>query len=400
VIGLIIVVCLAGGLLYAFWPQPIPVDLTRVAQGELQVTIAGEGQTRVKNVYVVSAPISGYLLRIDADAGDDVRSADTVLATIQPIEPEFLDIRSRRQAEASVKAAEASLAVGEADHDRVAAELDFAISEQARARSLARRGTISAAQLDRAKKDVETLRAALATAKAALRMKRFELENAHAALIDPGADAAGANDAANCCVPVRAPVNGKVLRLMRESEGVIRAGAPLLEVGDPRNLEVVVDLLSSDAVKVREGAAVLIEDWGGPGILTGQVRRVEPYGFTKVSALGIEEQRVNVIIDLLAEPAKWRRLGHGYRVNTRIIVWREEGVAQLPLAALFRDDDRWAVFAAVKDRAVLHHVELGRIGSDRAQLLSGVDVGAQIILHPNDRIGNGTTITPRQTTSQ
>jgi HlyD family secretion protein len=313
---------LGGGLTYAFWPEPVPVDLGEVARGPVRVTVDEEGRTRVKEVYVVSAPVAGRMRRIETHVGDAVVAGETVLATIEPTAPTFLDVRSRTQAESAVRAAEA-----------------------------AKRETISQRALDSAELEVKTRQAAVSTAQASLRVKTFELETARASLIVPGNDETSGQEAGSCCVEVRAPVSGRVLRVLQESESVVPAAAPLIEIGDPQDLEIEVDLLSRDAVKIKEGAAVLIEDWGGGTTLAGRVRRVEPYGFTKISALGIEEQRVNVIIDFTDPLDKWRRLGHGYRVETRIIVWEGTDVLNVPLGALFRHGDAWAVFVDSEGRA-------------------------------------------------
>lgn len=385
-----------AGLIYAFWPQPVPVDTALIGKGELVVTIDGDGRTRVREVYVVSAPVPGRVLRIERHVGDAVVANETLLATIQPTDPAFLDRRARAQAESVAKAAEAAFALAEAEQARAIAELDFAQSELVRAEQLAARGNVSQRDLDRAKLIVRTAKAAVATAKATVEIRRFELETARAGLIEPG----GSGDEADgqlCCVDVISPVSGRVLRVMHESETVVVAGAPLVEVGDSRDLEIVVDLLSSDAVRVAEGAEVVIEDWGGRDALSGRVRQVEPTGFTKVSALGIEEQRVNVLIDFTDPPDRWRDLGHGYRIEAHIVVWLGADVLTLPLGALFRDGDRWAVFVAAAGRARLRHVEIDHANGREAQVTAGLSEGDTVILHPSDLIAAGVRIVPRST---
>ncbi|MFQ5956059.1 MAG: efflux RND transporter periplasmic adaptor subunit [Kiloniellales bacterium] len=395
-----LIVAAAGGLtalalVYAFWPQPVPVDLGAVSRGTLRVTVDDEGRSRVKDVYVVSAPVAGRALRIESKVGDEVIAGETVLATIQEAQPTFLDARSMRQAEAEVKAAEAARTLAEAELVRTRAELDFARTELNRAEALAARNNISQRALDHARLEVKTREAAVAVAQAALRVKRFELETARASLIDPSEAAEPPGQTRRRWVEVRAPTSGRVLRILHESEGVVTAGAPLVEIGDPRQLEVVVDLLSTDAVKVKEGAEVVIEDWGGGEVLAGRVRRVEPYGFTKVSALGIEEQRVNVIIDFTDPPAKWRPLGHGYRVETAIVVWRQADVLKLPVSALFRDRDSWSVFVVSEGRARLRRIAIGRNNGIEAQVLEGLLEGEQVVLHPSDRVTDGARIVVR-----
>lgn len=387
---------LAAALAYAFRPQPVPVDFAEVTRGTLTVTVDDEGRTRVREKYVVSAPVAGRVKRIEIDPGDWVVAGETVLTNIQPTEPAFLDLRSETRARAAVKAAEAALALARAEVTRAEAELDFARSEWTRAKSLADRGTISASALDRAALEVRTREAALATAKASLRVRKFELETAKAALITPGDEkVAAAGGGEGCCVPVRAPVSGRVLRVLHQSESVVAAGTPLMVIGDPRDLEVVVELLSTDAVRIAEGAEAVIEGWGGAAPLAGRVRRIEPYGFTKVSALGIEEQRVNVVIDFVDPPERWRPLGHGYRVDVRIVTWRGDDVLKVPTSALFRDRDEWVVFALAKGRAALRRVRIGHANDREAELLEGLDEGALVVLHPSDRIKDGTLIVSR-----
>ncbi len=385
---------LAGVLTYAFWPQPVPVDLVAVESGPLRVTVDEEGRTRVKEVYVVSAPIAGLVLRIGGHVGDPVAANDTVLATIMPSAPEFLDIRSLAQAEAEVRAAEAARDLASADVVRAQAELEFAKAEWERAKSLAERGNISRSALDRADLDVKTREADLATKRAALEVRMFELENANARLIVPRQPEIGPDGVA-CCIPVLAPVNGRILKVMRESESVVAAGTPLVEVGDPRDLEIVVELLSTDAVRVSEGADVVIEAWGGSADLRGRVRRIEPYGFTKISALGIEEQRVNIIVDFAGAPTEWRRLGHGFRVETRIVVWQGEAIIQVPVGALFRVGDDWAVFVVQDGRARVRRVSVGKRNAREAQILGGAEVGEQIVLHPSDRVHDDARVIAR-----
>ena len=383
----------AVALVYAFRPQPVPVDLAVIERGQLTVTIDGDGQTRVREIYVVSAPVPGQALRIERHVGDMVVANETLLATIEPGDPTFLDRRARAQAEAAIKASEAAFALAEAEQARALAELDFARAELNRAEQLAKRGNVSQRDLDRAKLELRTRSAALSTAKASIEMRRFELETARAALIQPGEEGAESEGQA-CCVEVYSPVDGRILRVIHESEGVVAAGAWLVELGDAADLEIVVDLLSSDAVRVRAGAEVAIEDWGGV-TLAGRVRRVEPYAFTKISALGIEEQRVNVIVDFTDPPEKWQGLGHGYRIDAHILDWRGEDVLKLPLGALFRDGESWAVFVAEDGVAKLRHIEIDHGNGREAEVLDGLAEGTTVILHPGDRISDGVRVLSR-----
>ena len=383
---------LAAGLVYAFWPRPVPVDLLAASRGALTVVVGDEGETRVRDVFVLSAPVAGRLLRIDRDVGDAVTADMTVVARIQPVDPAFLDLRSEAEARAAVRAAEAAEILAEAELDKALAELEFAETEVERARRLVQRKTISERALDDAERIFRTSKATVETAKAALEVRRFELQAARAILVSP-VDARAVEECA--CVNVTAPVTGRVLRLLRESEGVVQAGEALVEIGDPRDLEIVADLLSTDAVKVEPGQAVVIEGWGGEP-LNGAVNRVEPYGFTKVSALGIDEQRVNVIVDFTDPAERWQRLGHGYRVEIRVVLWQGEDVLKVPLSALFRDGQEWAVFVERDGRARLRRVTLGQRTDLEAQILDGIDEGDPVVVHPGIRVEDGVLITARR----
>jgi HlyD family secretion protein len=386
-------------LAYAFRPQPVPVDFAEVSRGRLTVTVDEEGETRVRDVFVLSAPVAGRVRRIEMEVGDEVVAGQTVVAEIEPVDPTLLDVRSETEAQAAVRAAEA--------------ELEFASRELRRQQQLGQRGVASTRDLDAAEKAFRTARANLENARAALQARSLQRERT----ARPRAGA-GAEECA--CIPVKAPVSGRVLRLVRESAGVVSPGEPLLEIGNPRDLEIVVDLLSADAVRVEPGQEVLIEQWGGGDLLHGRVRRIEPYGFTKVSALGIEEQRVNVVIDFSDPPEKWQRLGHGYRVETRIVLWRGDDVVKLPLSALFRADDGahqgggssvsagggsagrsaeaadWAVFVAEKGRARLRPVTRGHHNGLEVEVTAGLEPGERVVLHPSDRVTDGVRLEARK----
>jgi len=392
---LVLLALVAAGLVYAFLPQPILVDLATVERGPLLVTIDDEGETRVRDVYTVSAPVAGRMLRIDSKVGDLVQANDTVLAVLEPSDPAFLDARRLSQAEAEVNAAAAALAQAEAERERAQAELDYAEAELRRMRVLAERGNVSQSALDRAQMALRTNEAALNTARAALQVRRSQLETARAALIGPTERLRGGED---CCINLTAPVTGRVLRLVQKSEQVVAAGTSLIEIGNPAELEVVVDLLSAEAVRVVEGAEVLLTDWGGGTVLPGRVRTVEPYGFTKVSALGIEEQRVNVVIDFTGDAAARARLGHGYRVQARIVVWRGADVVKVPIGALFRSGNAWAAFVVEAGRARLRRLEIGRSNGEEAEVLAGLAPGAQVVLHPSDRVVDGSRLQDRGAT--
>lgn len=384
---------LVAGLAYAFLPQPIPVDLATVVRGPLVVTVDEEGETRVRDVYVLSAPLAGRVRRIEAEVGDRIVAEQTVVAEIEPIDPAFLDVRSEAQAQAALRAAEANKALAEAELGEVEAEFEFAQAELQRAQRLIEAQTISEQALDDAERRYKTTRAAVATARARFQVRRFELQRAQAQLMSPVHAQAG--HGACECVPLLAPVHGKILRVLHKSEGVVEAGEPLVEIGDPTDLEVVVDFLSTDAVKIAPGQRVIIEEWGGGMALSGRVRLVEPFGITKVSALGIEEQRVDVIIDFTSPPADWQRLGHGYQVEARVVLWQGTDVLKLPLTALFRSGDEWAVFVEEDRRARLRVVKVGRRTGLEAEIIEGVDPGDRIVVSPSDRISDSVRIHSR-----
>lgn len=384
---------LAAGLAFAFWPRPILVDVARAAKGAMQVTIDEEGEARIHDVYVVSAPIASDMARVDIEVGDTVTAGKTLIASLRPIDPTFLDLRSEAERKATVDAAQAAVGLAEAEVERAQAELEFADADLKRAQSLKLGDTISARELQRAGIEAKTRKAALAAAQATLEVKRSELAAARAGLMGPEALADKAKQ--TCCVELTAPVSGKVLRVMRESEGVVSAGDPLVEIGNSDDLEVVADLLSTDAVQVREGAPVIITGWGEARVFTGHVRRVEPYGFTKVSALGIEEQRVNVLIDFDNKAEALAKLGHGFRVEVEIVTWQGDDVLQAPLSALFREGDSWAVFAIEKGHARLKTVEVGHRNTKTAEILAGLNTGDVLVLYPSDNVEAGSYVAPR-----
>ncbi len=377
---------------WALWPKPVLVDLATVGRGTLEVTVEDEGVTRIREVYTVSAPTAGKMLRSPLTVGDAVEANRTVVARFEPGDPIFLDARSRRVAEAAVEAAKSAVRLAETQVDQARSQLAFARSDLRRATELAERHTIPERSLEKARLDVATADTAVASAIATLEVRRRELESAAAQLIQPGE---GAGRAAECCIEVRAPVSGRVLRIIAESEQVVAAGSPLIEIGDPGDLEIVVDLLSRDAVRVEPGQTARIESWGGEGSLIARVRRVEPTGFTKVSALGIEEQRVKVVLDFVGEPAARQRLGHVFRIVARIVVWRGEGVPTVPIGALFRSGDGWAVFVVADGRAKLRPIEIGERNQRHARVVSGLAEGERIVLHPSDAVRDGVRADPR-----
>ncbi len=384
---------LAATLIWAFIPKPIPVDLMTLQPGDMTVTVDEEGETRVRDVFVLSAPISGRALRIQAEVGDAVKANETLVAEIEPTDSTLLDPRSEAQAKADIRAAEANLVLAEASVKEARVELEFAQSELKRSVSLRRDAVISERELESAERTQQTRQAALETAIANRQARQAELERARAQLISPTDDKT--QHSACQCVSIRSPVDGRILKILHKSEGVVAAGETLVEIGDPQNLEIVADLLSSDAVKVEAGQRVIIDNWGGNDTLAGVVERVEPFGFTKVSALGIEEQRVNVIIDFTSPRQAWSRIAHGFQVDVRIVLWEGKEVLKVPLTALFRDGDSWAVFVDNGGVAGKRNVKLGRRTGLEAEILDGLRSGERIVVHPSDKITEGVKIEAR-----
>jgi len=383
----------AVGMLLAFRPQAVAVDFTTVQPAPMVVMVAEEGYTRVHDMYELSAPVAGRVKRIEAHVGDRVVAGETVLAQIEPGDPSLLDPRSEAQALAAVQTAESARALAEAEVEQAAAELEFAESEWRRANGLVAKGTISRRDFDDAARAHKAGEAALATARAALQMRLFELDQARAQLLSP-AEARAAH--ADCdCVPITAPVSGRVMRIPNSSARVVAAGEPLLEIGDPTDLEVVVDFLSADAVLIRPGQSVIIDGWGGAEPLSGRVRGVEPFGFTKISALGIEEQRVNVTIDFEGPADRREQLGHGYQVEARVVLWQSESALTVPLTALFRSGEDWAVFIEREGRAQARPVRIGQRNGLVAEVLEGLAPGDRVLSHLSDRVTEGARITER-----
>jgi HlyD family secretion protein len=392
---------IAAGLAWFAWPQPVLVDLAKVANGPIEVTVDDDGKSHVRHVYTVSAPVAGKVLRIShpmgergpsLHVGDEVAANETVIALMQPVLPGFIDVRSRDQLEAEVKAADAAIEQQEAEVKRLEAALEFYRTEFQRAQTLARSQSISAQAFDKSKYEVASNEAALASARAQIDFRRAMRSSAAARLIDPARVTASAEP--TCCVRVLAPASGRVLRIIQDSEAVMLPGAPLVDIGNPLDLEIVADLLSTDAVQVKVGAPVRIDGWGGP-VVRGKVVRVDPAGFLKVSALGIEEQRVRVTIDLTDPPETWSQLGHDYRVIVHVTTWSAAEAVTVPVSALFRKGDDWAVFAVQDGRARTTAVKLGHRNNRMAEVLSGLASGTQVVLHPSDRVSDGTRVVQR-----
>lgn len=390
--ALVVAAGLAGAVWFA-WPGPIPVDLAIVAKGPMEVTVEDEGKTRVRHIYTVSAPLSGKVLRTSRHVGDQVIKDETIVAVMQPTTPSFHDARTHEELQAALAAAEAAVAIAEAEVRRMEATLAFSRTELSRAEALVRTDAISLRALDKARFELQINESAVASAKAQLEVRRNERDSVAARLVNPTSSAAQPSDS-SCCIQIRAPVTGRVLKLNQESEAVVPAGAPLIEIGDPGDLEIVADLLSSDAVRIKAGAAVKIDGWGGPS-LNARAVRVDPAGFTKVSALGIEEQRVRTIIDLTDPPETSSQLGHDYRVIVHVTVWKADGVLTVPVGALFRRNEDWAAFVLRKGRARVTPVQIGSRNSRVAEVRSGLAEGDRVVLHPSDRIKDGSAVAER-----
>ncbi len=372
-------------IVMASLPKPVPVELAEVQRGALEVTVDEDGRARVKDRYVVSAPLGGTLARIELRAGDSVQQGD-VLARLVPLASPLLDDRSRSTAEARVSASGAARKQAKAQIDRAKAALAFAKSEVDRLKGLADRGSIARQALERALLEKRTREAELTSSRFGARIAAYEQQMASAAL---GHLKGKGKKQDQLVVP--SPVTGRVLRVMQRSEGAVQAGTPLLELGDPKALELVVDVLTSDAVNIGPGAKVHVERWGGER-LEGMVRLVEPSAFTRLSSLGVEEQRVNAIIDLRTPYEKWSELGDGYRVEARIIVWQADQVLKVPSSAVFRQDDGWAVFVDQEGLASLKKEEIGRRSGLEVQIISGLEPGDRVVTHPSDRVTDGVKI--------
>ncbi len=392
------IVLLVGAALWsALRPKAILVDVATARRGPLRVTVDEEGETRVRDRYVVAAPTTGRLLRIDLDEGDAVAAG----AVVARIEPAPLDPRDLAAARARLEAAEATQRAAHARMQRADAALSQARRDADRAARLHAKGTTSEYALEQARLAETRAIREHEEARFAANAAASEVEAARAALIaSPGvvaSSAAPSADAPPCagavpCSEARAPVAGKILRILEKSERIVAAGTPLVEIGEPAAIEIVADVLSRDAVRVKPGTPVWIEDWGGSEALAARVRRVEPSGFTKVSALGVEEQRVNIVIDLVEPDA---RLGDGYRVEVRIVTWQGDDVLQIPASALFRVGEEWAVFTVDGGRARRRTVDVGAQATFEVEVRDGLAEGDVVILHPSDRLEDGARVTPR-----
>jgi HlyD family secretion protein len=391
-IGLIIGICVVVVLIgIGFIPRPVIVDTAVTQRENLRVTIEEEGKTRVIDRFVISAPVSGFMRRIELNVGDELIK-DQEIAYLEPLRSSVLDPRSRAEAEARVAATKAALLAAEKNARAADADAKYASTEHDRLKRLYESRTISLEKYQQGQANARRTKANMESAGFSVEVARFEMEAAEAAVRFSTANAAGE---ALETVSVKAPVQGNVLRIHHESEGVINAGEPILEIGDPLSLEVEVDVLSRDAVRIKPGMKVIFERWGGDEIIEGLVRTIEPVGFTKISALGVEEQRVLVINDLTSPTASWGRLGDGYRVEASFILWEGNDVLQIPSSALFRYEDGWSVFTIEDEMAILKQVEFGHRNGLAAEITSGLSEGEVVITHPGDNVGDGSRVRTR-----
>jgi HlyD family secretion protein len=379
-----VMVGIVGLLALAMRPRPLPVESARITRGPMRVTLDEEGRTQVKRRYQVSAPLAGKLLRIELKAGDHVDEG-TVLARLVPADAPLLDPRTRAEQQARLHATEAAVSQANANVARAKVAAASARDDLSRKQQLSKGAAISAHELVLAETEAASRDQDMASAEFGAKVADHQLAESRAAL-ERGKS--GRMDE----FEIVAPAAGRVLRVSRESEGVVTAGTQLIEVGDPNALEVSAELLTVEAVRVRPGMTAFVDHWGGKEALAARVRSVDPSGFTKVSALGVEEQRVRVILDLTAPPAEWRALGDNYRVEVHIVAWQADSVLRIPAAALFRRDDAWAAFLIEDGRARSRALTIGEQAPDVAELKSGAKEGDQVVLRPGESLRDGTRV--------
>ena len=386
IIGILVVALILAGAAWALWPRPVAVEVAVIGRGTLSVTVEEEGISRIREVYRVTAPVAGRLVRVNIHAGDPVTLGQTV-AVIEPAPPGLLDERSRLIAEAAVAAAEAAVRLAEASLSEAQARAAYADTDATRKAALAERGVVSTQVKEQAVLALSMANRDVQVAEAMLAMREQDLESARATLIQGIAPA----PTDQCCANVPSPIAGQVLAVLTESEQAVQPGTPLMDLGDPVNMQVVVEVLSSDAVRITAGAPATIRNWGGEP-LQARVSSISPAAVTKVSALGIEEQRAELILDLLDPPETWSRLGHGFRVVADIVVWEGKDRVLVPIGALFRDADQWATFRVLDGKAMLSPIQLGQRNGDFGEVLDGLEPGDVVITHPGDTVVDGTNV--------
>ncbi|MBI3204851.1 MAG: HlyD family efflux transporter periplasmic adaptor subunit [Myxococcales bacterium] len=389
-IPLAVAALLLALIVKAMLPKPVSVDVAVAETAALRVTVDEDGVTRVKDRFVVSAPLTGSLARLELDPGDTVKQGD-VVARIVPLTPALLDDRSKQSAEARVAAALAAQRQASAQVERARANQEFVQKSTERERSLAEKGVTARANVDQAELAQRTANAELESAKFGAKVADYEVEVARATLgrlgkkVKPGSEEQ---------LLVKSPVAGRVLKVLHKSEGVVQPGTPLLEVGDPAALEIVVDVLTSDAVDVKPGTPATLGEWGGAP-LPARVRIIEPSAFTRLSALGVEEQRVNVVLEPQGPVEPWARLGDGYRVKAEIVTHEKADALQVPASAVFRRDSGWAVFRVEGDVVKLGSVQIGLRTQRRVEVVAGLAPGARVVVHPSDRVSDGVKVMAR-----
>lgn len=386
---LIFIVAAVGVVVLAYRPKPVTVDLAKSERGNVEVLVEEDGKTRVKDRYGLTAPIAGQLQRITLRAGDDVQP-NQELARLSSIASPLLDRRSRAEAEARVAAAKDAVRQAEAARKSATAALDFAQSQLRRQRDLASKQAVSKQALERAELEVKTRKEDAASTTFGARVAAHQLDLAKVAL-DGGSTSAEDEPG----VVLRSPVEGRVLQVQAESGGFVQPGTPLLTLGDCGALEIVVDVLTSDAVKLGSGAEARILRWGGDGKLMGHVSRIEPSAFTRVSALGVEEQRVNVIVEIDTPRDRWKALGDGYRVEAHLLADLGKDVVRVPESAVFRTAEGFATFIVEGKAAKLQHIDVGRRNASWVEVTAGLKEGQTVITHPSDRVVDGVTVAAR-----
>lgn len=385
-----IVLIVVGLLIYGFLPPTRDVDLFSVTRGPLQITIEEEGRTRLKDRFTISAPTAGYLRRITAKVGDAVNKGQ-IVAALEPLQSQALDPRTRATAEAAVASADAALKAAIEREKVTNADVVYLEQRQARLKALYDKGSISKDQFDQINSEAQKARAFQLSAAAEVSVAHSELERAKIVLRNFSSVKGNGN-----IMAVTSPLNGAVFRVYHESEGAVNMGEPLMDIGDPGNIEVLVEVLSSDAVKIKKGTAVLFKRWGNDAPLNGTVRLIEPAGFTKISSLGVEEQRVLVLADITSPRNQWDVLGDGFRMEAHFVIWEGENILQIPASALFRSGREWAVFVAENGRARKRLLTIGQRNGLAAQVVSGLKEKEKVIAYPDDTIGEGTKITQRK----
>ncbi len=376
---------------WLLWPTPIAVDVAIAIRGPMEATIHEEGVNRIRKIYVVSAPVTGKLQRPSVDTGDLVIAGKTIVANIVPSDPEMIDARMQRELTAAAESAEDALEVAKLQIEKAVREQTFAQSELLKALKLAGKGTIALSLLDQRQLDMDVSEKVLLAAKAQLKMREHDLELAQVRL--EGTSETNV-DPSSCCVTIQAPISGTILAKLAESEQVVQAGTPIIEIGDTLDSEIVVDLLSTDAVNVKPGTSARIKEWGGTAALLAIVTKIEPSAYTKVSALGIEEQRVKVLLKLIKRDI---RLGHQYRIVAELVMWQSNDALQIPISALVRKGHSWAVYRVIDGKAAFSEIKIGHMNESSAEVLGGINANDTVVVHPSDLVVDDVKVEERET---